>query len=229
MGWKCQLLDMSGGLRYNGVRQLDRIPDPCLGALDQLDEEATVSTPELEALLQQAIEHVNAGNFKEGRVLLERVLEQDPRNDRAWVWLSGCVEDALQRRICLQQALKVNPNNQVALDGMEVLEGKLVSASELPPSLLESRLSAIGMGDRPMSARPAPVTAPPPSPTAAAVYPVPPAATGLIEEQGSVETDKRRGGGRVLLVVLVVLLLSILVCALVAWQVLPALLQTLLP
>jgi hypothetical protein len=195
--------------------------------LDQLDEEATVSTPELEALLQQAVEHVNAGNLKEGRVLLERVLEQDPRNDRAWVWLSGCVEDTMQRRICLQQALKVNPNNQAALDGMEVLEGKLVPASELPPSLLESRLSAIGMGDRPMPARPAPVTAPPPAPAAAAISPIPPAATGMAEEQAGLETGKRRGAGRLLLLVLVVLLLSIVVCVLVATQVLPALLQTL--
>jgi hypothetical protein len=197
--------------------------------LGQHDEEATVSTPELEALLQQAIEHVNAGNLKEGRVLLERVLEQDPRNDQAWVWLSGCVEDTMQRRICLQQALKVNPNNQAALDGMEVLEGKLVSATELPPSLLESRLSAIGMSDRPMSARPAPVTAPPPAPTAPALSPLSPAGTGMVEEPAGLETGKRRGTGRILLLVLVVLLLSIVVCVLVATQVLPALMQTLVP
>jgi hypothetical protein len=195
--------------------------------LDQLDEEATVSTPELEAQLEEAIEHVNAGNLSEGRALLERVLEQDPRNDRAWVWLSGCVEDAMQRRICLQQALKVNPNNQAALDGMEVLEGRLVEASELPPSLLESRLSAIGMGDRPMPARPAPAAAPPPAPAATAVYPAAPAPTEFVEGQASVETGQRRGGGRILLVVLVVLLLSIVVCVLVATQVLPALLQAL--
>jgi hypothetical protein len=104
-----------------------------------------LSTPELEALLEQAIDHVNAGELEQGRAQLERVLEQDPKNDQAWVWLSGCVEEPMQRRICLQQALSANPNNQAALDGMEVLNGKLVQASEVPPSLLESRLSAIGM------------------------------------------------------------------------------------
>ena len=73
-----------------------------------------MSTPELEALIEEAIAHVNAGDMEQGRALLERVLEQDPKNDRAWVWLSGCVEDPRQRSICLQQALNTNPNNQAA-------------------------------------------------------------------------------------------------------------------
>jgi hypothetical protein len=51
----------------------------------------------------------------------------------------------------------------------------------------------------------------------------------MAEEPAGLETGKRRGGGRILLVVLVVLLLSIVVCVLVATQVLPALMQTLLP
>ena len=115
--------------------------------MDRLNEEAMVSTPEQEALIEQAIAHVNAGELEEGRALLEQVLEQDPMNDRAWVWLSGCVEGEMQRRICLQQALRANPNNQAALDGMQLLDGELVQAAEAPPTLLESRLSAIGMGD----------------------------------------------------------------------------------
>jgi hypothetical protein len=49
----------------------------------------------------------------------------------------------------------------------------------------------------------------------------------MAEEQAGLETGKRRGAGRLLLLVLVVLLLSIVVCVLVATQVLPALLQTL--
>jgi hypothetical protein len=121
-----------------------------------------VSTPELEQLLQRAITHVNAGELDQGRALLEKILEQDPKNDRAWVWLSGCVDDPMQRRICLQQALSANPTNQAALDGMRALDGDLVQVSSGRPSLLESRLSAISMGETAAS-MPTPQAAPPPS------------------------------------------------------------------
>ncbi len=185
-----------------------------------------MSTPELEALFEQAISHVNAGEVKEGRALLERVLEQEPRNDRAWVWLSGCVEEPLQRRICLQQALKANPNNQAALDGLQVLEGKLVQATDVRPSLLESRLSAIGMGDRAISRQPAPP--PHPAPEAAVVSPAEPAEFEFIGQPEAEEPRRRPGRGRILLLVAAVLLLFLLVCALVATQVVPALLGAVL-
>lgn len=183
-----------------------------------------MSTPELEALLEEAIAYVNAGETEQGRALLESVLEQDPKNDRAWVWLSGCVEDPRQRRICLQQALNANPSNQAALDGMQVLEGELVTASQVPPSLLESRLSAIGMGDEVGQAR----SSPRPSPE---VAPVPTAAPELIEPVEEAATDEaleKPRRGRAILLVAVVLLLFLIVCALVATQVVPVLLETML-
>lgn len=186
-----------------------------------------VSTPELEALLEEAIGLVNTGKFEQGRALLERVLAQNPKNDRAWVWLSGCVEDPRQRRICLQQALNANPNNQAALDGMQVLEGNLVQASQAPPSLLESRLSAIGMGSQVSPGRPSPVSAPP-LPETAAAWPVAPEPTDyFFEEPMAVEIAEKPRRGRIVLLVALVLLLFMVVCILVAAIVVPPLLQTL--
>jgi hypothetical protein len=190
-----------------------------------------VSTPEFEALLEEAITYVNAGDTKQGRALLERVLEQDPRNDRAWVWLSGCVEDPRQRRICLQQALNANPNNQAALDGMQVLEGKLVPGSQAPPSLLESRLSAIGMGDQVTPSSPPDVSPPPEIEEETVVSsPVP---AEFVEEPsaeavGDEEVDGKPRRGRVVLLVAAVLLLFLVVCVLVATQVVPVLLGAVL-
>ena len=192
-----------------------------------------VSTPEFEALLEEAIAYVNAGDTKQGRALLERVLEQDPRNDRAWVWLSGCVEDPRQRRICLQQALNANPNNQAALDGMQVLEGKLVPGSQAPPSLLESRLTAIGMGDQATPSSSPTVSPPPEIEEVTVVSPPEPAPAEFVDQSGSaaigfeeVDGKPRRGG--VVLLVAAVLLLFLIVCVLVATQVVPALLGAVL-
>jgi hypothetical protein len=186
-----------------------------------------VSTPEEEALLGEAIGYVDAGELEKGRALLERVLEQNPKNDRAWVWMSGCVEGEMQRRICLEQALRANPNNQAALEGLQLLEGKLVQATDVRPSLLESRLSAIGMSDRPTTERRALDAAPPWSAEATALSPTTPGLVETAEEYGVEEPRARSRGGRILLLVLVVLLLSAVVCALVAVQVLPALLEAL--
>jgi hypothetical protein len=202
--------------------------------MDQFNEEAMVSTPEQEALMEQAIAHVIAGELDEGRTLLEQVLEQDPMNDRAWVWLSGCVEGEMQRRICLQQALRANPNNQAALDGMQLLDGELVQAPEAPPTLLESRLTAIGMGDEVTATESIADVAPPPAPeeaatAAAAREPteaIAPAPADLVEEPVE-ETGKKPGRGRIVLLVVALLLLCALVCALVGTQVVPSLLEML--
>jgi hypothetical protein len=106
-----------------------------------------MSQSDVDELFEEAMGRVNAGELSQGRALLEKTLEQDPHNDQAWVWLSGCVEDPRQRRICLEQALNVNPHNQAALDGMKVLDGQLVQVTSAEPTLLERRLTAIGMGE----------------------------------------------------------------------------------
>lgn len=173
-----------------------------------------MSTPELESLLEQAIVHVNAGELEEGRAVLERVLEQDPQNDRAWVWLSGCVEDPRQREICLGQALRVNPDNQAALDGMKVLAGELVQASQVTPSLLESRLSAIGMGDQFMPSSPPPVS-PVPGDEAEAETAEPAAHIDYIGQPDVAEAGEKPGRRRLLLLVAAVLVLFLIVCVLV--------------
>jgi hypothetical protein len=177
-----------------------------------------VSRPELDTLLEQAIAHVNAGQLGRGRALLERVLEQDPKNDRAWVWLSGCVEEPMQRRICLQQALSANPNNQAALDGMKVLGGELMRASAVEPSLLESRLEGLDMEDMdtetPLS----------PSPEAFAAAPGAPAATEFAEEPKADEAYKKSRRRRVVLLVATVVFLFLMVCILVVRFVVPPLL-----
>jgi tetratricopeptide (TPR) repeat protein len=194
------------------------------GRPSEIPKEAEVSTPELEALIEEAIAYVNAGELEQGRTLLERALEQDPKNDRAWVWLSGCVEDPRQRRICLQQALNANPDNQAALDGMQVLEGTLVQASQVPPSLLESRLSAIGMGDQVEG-----VEAPealPPTPRPGVTSPAEPELTDLAEQPAIDEPMEKPRRGRIILLVAVLLLLCLVVCALVGTQVAPALLES---
>lgn len=180
-----------------------------------------MSASDSEALLKQAMAAVNAGDLVKGRALLEQILEKDPQNDWAWVWLSGCVEDPLQRRICLQQALKANPNNPAALDGMKVLDGELVQVSSTTPSLLESRLAAIGIGEpvMPGEAVSAAMTTQVEAPEAVMVQ------EESLQESASAISAKPRGRRWWLWLILGVLLLAIFVCGLVIWQVILPLLE----
>lgn len=63
------------------------------------------------ALLHQAIAAARDGRRDEARILLMRTLEAEPRNERAWLWLSGVVDDPYDVKICLENVLALNPSN----------------------------------------------------------------------------------------------------------------------
>ena len=65
-------------------------------------------------LLDQAISSIKAGNKSQGRQLLIQVLEQDSKNELAWLWLSQCVSNTEQKLDCLKRVLEINPNNAQA-------------------------------------------------------------------------------------------------------------------
>jgi len=65
--------------------------------------------------LHQAIAAARDGRRYDARALLLHLLEADPRNERAWLWLSGVVDDPEDVKICLENVLALNPSNPRAL------------------------------------------------------------------------------------------------------------------
>jgi hypothetical protein len=49
------------------------------------------------------------------------VLQEDPDNERAWLWLSGVVDPLDERCYCLEQVLRINPANATARRGLAAL------------------------------------------------------------------------------------------------------------
>ncbi len=81
--------------------------------------------------LHQAIAAARDGRRDDARALLLHLLEADPRNERAWLWLSGVVDDPGDVKICLENVLALNPSNPRARQGLEWLHARM--GLPLPP------------------------------------------------------------------------------------------------
>ncbi len=89
---------------------------------------------DIQAALTQAIAAARAGRKAEARHLLENILDQDERNEQAWLWLSGVLDDQEDRIICLENVLTINPRNETARKGLAALQANVaIEGSASPP------------------------------------------------------------------------------------------------
>jgi tetratricopeptide (TPR) repeat protein len=63
-------------------------------------------------IVQRAIQSARAGRRTEARDLLLDVVESDPQNETAWMWLSGLVDSLEDRIIACENVLTINPANE---------------------------------------------------------------------------------------------------------------------
>lgn len=109
--------------------------------------------------LELAITAIRSGRKEEGRQLLNLLIQQNPNNEMAWLWMSSVVNADEQRARCLYHVLAINPDNELARRGLQIL-GIVVS---------DSRPVKV-----PRDSQPIPVQRP--QPETATPWPVPPAA-----------------------------------------------------
>ncbi|NJP04650.1 MAG: hypothetical protein HC837_02950 [Chloroflexaceae bacterium] len=88
-------------------------------------------------LLKQGIDAAKAGQREEALKLLTQVVEEDDRNELAWLWISSLVETPEDKRVCLENVLTLNPSSTHALRGLELL-----NAQHLPPAPTSSTESS---------------------------------------------------------------------------------------
>lgn len=69
---------------------------------------------DVELYLSNAKFAASTGNIDEARRLLKQVLDEDPHNPRAWLLLASAVSSSKQAVLCLERALKLDPDNQQA-------------------------------------------------------------------------------------------------------------------
>jgi Tol biopolymer transport system component len=68
--------------------------------------------------LRAGIEAVKRGDKTNAQRLLRQVLDSEPRNEVAWMWLASALDNLQDRKQALEQVLKINPNNERAQNAL---------------------------------------------------------------------------------------------------------------
>jgi hypothetical protein len=103
--------------------------------------------------LQEAITLIRSGDRQNGQKLLTEVLNAQPRNETAWLWMSALVSGE-KRRFCLEKVLSINPNHAQARGQL----AKLTAPSPEPtiPTTVSVRTLATPVAPVPVEAQPVP-------------------------------------------------------------------------
>ena len=67
----------------------------------------TIPGYSVEDALDYAIEAIDHGNLSAGKKALEWVLQREPKNQVAWVWMACCVSDEDTKRQCFKEISEV--------------------------------------------------------------------------------------------------------------------------
>jgi tetratricopeptide (TPR) repeat protein len=93
-----------------------------------------------ESLYQEAYLAFQEGKNQTARDILTRLLKSEPNNSEYWLLLSGVVESKKERLFCLQQVLRLDPQNSTARQGMVML-GQIPPQQDLMIPMTQQRYS----------------------------------------------------------------------------------------
>ena len=84
-------------------------------------------------LLRQGLDAARAGRKTDARDLLIRVVEVEPRNELAWMWLTGLVDDLEDKIIACENVLAINPANEKVKAYLDcLLQQRIPTPSPIP-------------------------------------------------------------------------------------------------
>lgn len=106
-----------------------------------------------DSILQLGVEAARKGEKDEARKLFRLLTREHPENIQGWLWLAGVAEDREERQAALEQVLRLDPKNDMALKGLQAL-GVTPKPAAAPPAVPAA----------PATPPPAPATPPPAAP-----------------------------------------------------------------
>src|SRR5512139_3220023 len=109
----------------------------------------------MDNLLQQGIAAAKAGDREKAYQILTRATQDGALAEQAWLWLSSVLEQDSERLFCLDNVLRINPNNEPAKRGSAFLRQKGVFPSTpMPPRIQSSPLTTAPPPAKPITSPP---------------------------------------------------------------------------
>jgi len=84
-------------------------------------------------MLREAMQAATQGQRNRARDLLTRLLRTDQSNPQYWLWMSAVVDSGPEKIFCLQNVLRLEPDNRAANLGL-VIHGALHAPTSVTPS-----------------------------------------------------------------------------------------------
>lgn len=76
-------------------------------------------------LTARGIEAYKQGNIAGAHQLFVEALRENANDELAWLWISGTIASDKDKMICLENALRINPNNEVTRQALTRLQEKV--------------------------------------------------------------------------------------------------------
>jgi hypothetical protein len=92
-----------------------------------------MNPPDEKALLQQAVSLARSGQKADAHTLLRKIVDKNPRQEMAWLWLVQTEPDIAQQILILQECLRHNPKSEYAKKGLSSLRAQ-VAVHPAPPA-----------------------------------------------------------------------------------------------
>jgi len=119
ISWKDAETEMRGTCKTEGKIQTSLMN--ILLKATHLKDESGVSLAHTD-LLGEAIKLAEGHHHKKAKMLLVRLLKQNPRNAKGWVWFSRIAESMEAVQMALKNAAKLSPGDQKIREEIEILE-----------------------------------------------------------------------------------------------------------
>jgi Tol biopolymer transport system component len=107
-------------------------------------------------ILEKAIKAIQSGDRATGQRLLRQILQANPRNETAWLWLSLILDDPAKKRDCLERVLILNPDHRQARQALAQLEPAQASSQDALTTSPPTAAPAPGQRKRKTVASPGP-------------------------------------------------------------------------
>lgn len=94
--------------------------------------------------LLDAIDLIKEDERQQALVILRQLIREDKDFEDAWLWMSVAVEDVDESIVCLENVLRINPNNPIAAGALYRLRGDEMQSEQHRAQLRTYRDVALG-------------------------------------------------------------------------------------